>query len=72
MVRLVISRTTVGHYMEDRIRDDRSNRMVIADRILEPPVIRKEAGMLTKKRKLRMCAMKLNKWTMRLCCMQRR
>ena len=72
MVRLVISRTIVGHYMEDRIRDDRSNRMVIADRTLEPPVIRKEAGMLTRKRKLRTCAMKLNKWTMRLCCMQRR
>ena len=58
--------------MADRIRDDRSNPMVIADRISEPPVIRKEAGMLTRKRKLQTCAMKLNKWTMRLYCMQRR
>ena len=72
MVRLVISRTIVGHYMADRIRDDQSNHMVIADRILEPPVIRKEAGMLTRKRRLRMCAMKLSKWTMRLYCMRKR
>ena len=72
MVRLVISRTIVGHYMEDRMRDDRSNRMVIADRTSEPPVIRKEAGTLTRKRKLQTCAMKLSKWIMRLYCMQKR
>ena len=72
VVRLVISKTIVGHYMEDRIRDERSNRMLIADRISEPPVIRKEAGTLTKKRKLRTCAMKLSKWIMRLYCMQKR